>query len=169
MKYIIIAILGFLMRFNQPNKPVQLSDIQRVGTTPRFTTDAQGNPVLSWAEKDGDKANLFFFAISKDGGSTFSEKISVKVPEKMSVHAEGMPKIAFKKNGEIIATFEVAMPTSTERFAGNFYFISSKDKGKTWSDPQTVHQDATAGKSHSFGDMATLPDGQIGFVWLDEK
>lgn len=169
MKYIIIAILGFLMSFKQPNKPVQLSDIQRVGTAPRFTTDAQGNPVLSWAEKDGDKANLFFFAISKDGGNTFSEKISVKVPEKMSIHAEGMPKIAFKKNGEIIANFEVSMPTTTERFVGNFYFISSKDKGKTWSEPQTVHQDETAGKSHSFGDMATLPDGQVGLVWLDEK
>lgn len=169
MKYIIITLLGFLMSFNQPNKPTQLSDSQRVGTTPRFTTDEKGNPVLSWAEKDGDKQNLFFFAISKDGGSTFQEKISVKVPEKISVHAEGMPKIAFKKNGEIIALFEVSKPTPTERFAGNLYFISSKDKGKNWSEPTPVHDDVTAGKGHSFGDIATLPDGQIGFVWLDEK
>jgi BNR repeat-like domain len=169
MKYIIIALLGFFINYNQPNKPIQLSDNQRVGIVPRFTTDEKGNPVLSWAEKDGDKKNLFFFAISKDGGSTFQEKISVKVPEKYSVHAEGMPKIAFKKNGEIIALFEVSKPTPTERFAGNLYFISSKDKGKNWSEPQAIHQDTTAGKSHSFGNLSTLPDGQIGFVWLDEK
>jgi hypothetical protein len=80
-----------------------------------------------------------------------------------------MPKIAFKKNGEIIALFEVSKPTPTERFAGNLYFISSKDKGKNWSEPQAIHQDTTAGKSHSFGNLSTLPDGQIGFVWLDEK
>ncbi len=169
MKYIIITLLGFLTNFNQPNKPIQLSDNQRVGIVPRFTTDEKGNPILSWAEKDGDKQNLFFFAISKDGGNTFSEKISVKVPTKFSVHAEGMPKIAFKKNGEIIALFEVSKPTTTERFAGNLYFISSRDKGKNWTEPKAIHQDTTAGKSHSFGNLSTLPDGQIGFVWLDEK
>jgi BNR repeat-like domain len=169
MKYIIITLLSFLINLNQPDKTIQLSDSQRVGTVPRFTTDEKGNPVLSWAEKDGDKQNLFFFAISKDGGKTFEDKIKVSVPEKFSVHAEGMPKIAFKKNGEIIALFEVSKPTTTERFAGNLYYISSKDKGKNWTEPKAIHQDITAGKSHSFGNLSTLPDGQIGFVWLDEK
>jgi BNR repeat-like domain len=169
MKYIIITFLGLLTGFNQPDKTIQLSDSQRVGTNPRFTTDEKGNPVLSWAEKDGDKENFFFFAKSKDGGSTFPEKISVKVPEKYSVHAEGMPKIAFKKSGEIIATFEVSKPTAEAPRASNFYYISSKDNGKTWTEPRTVHDDQTAGKGHSFGDIATLPDGEIGFVWLDEK
>lgn len=147
----------------------QLSDSQRVGTTPRFTMDEKGNPVLSWVEKDGEKRNLFFFAVSKDGGSTFEEKILVNVPEKISTHAEGMPKITFKKTGEIIALFELSKPTPAERFAGNLYFVSSKDKGKNWSEPQTVHQDTTAGKGHSFGDITTLPNGQVGFVWLDLK
>ena len=169
MKYILITFLGFLINFNHPDKKIQISDNQRVGIVPRFTTDEKGNPVLSWAEKDGDKQNLFFFAISKDGGNSFEEKISVKVPENFSVHAEGMPKIAFKKNGEIIALFEVSKPTPAERFAGNLYFISSKNKGKDWSQPQAIHQDTRAGKSHSFGNLSTLPDGQIGFVWLDEK
>jgi hypothetical protein len=168
MKYIIITILGFLINFNQPNKPTQLSDNQRVGTTPRFTTDGKGNPVLSWAEKDGDKQNLFFFAVSKDGGNSFQEKISVKVPEKYSIHAEGMPKIAFKKSGEIVATFEMSKPTPEAPRASNFYFISSRDNGKNWSEPKAIHQDETPGKGHSFGDVTALPDGQVGFVWLDE-
>jgi BNR repeat-like domain len=168
MKYVIITLLGFFVNFNQPNKPTQLSDNQRVGTTPRFTTDEKENPVLSWAEKDGDKQNLFFFAVSKDGGSIFQEKISVKVPEKYSVHAEGMPKIAFKKSGEIVATFEMSKPTPEAPRASNFYFIASKDNGKTWSEPKAIHQDETPGKGHSFGDVSALPDGQVGFVWLDE-
>jgi hypothetical protein len=168
MKYIIITILGFLFNANQPNKQIQLSDSQRVGIVPRFTTDEKGNPVLSWAEKDGEKQNLLFFAVSKDGGSTFQEKISVKVPAKYSVHAEGMPKIAFKKSGEIIATFEVSKPTAEAPRASNFYFTSSKDGGKTWAEPKAIHQDETAGKGHSFGDVTALPDGEIGFVWLDE-
>jgi hypothetical protein len=168
MKYISILILMVLFGMKEPNKPTQLSDNQRVGTTPRFTTDEKGNPVLSWAEKDGDKQSLFFFAISKDGGSTFPEKISVKVPEKYSIHAEGMPKIAFKKNGEIVATFEVVKPTPESPRASDFYFILSKDSGKTWSNPKEIHQDITPGKGHSFGDVTALPDGQVGFVWLDD-
>ena len=168
MKYISILILTVLFGIKEPVKFIQVSDSQRVGMTPRFTTDAKGKPALSWAEKDGDKGNYFFFAKSNDGGATFEDKIKVVVPEKFSVHAEGMPKIAFKKNGEILALFELSKPTPTERFAGNIYFTSSKDEGKTWSEPQTVHDDVTAGKGHSFGDISTLPDGEIGFVWLDE-
>jgi hypothetical protein len=168
MKYIIISLLGLSINFNQPNKPTQLSDSQRVGTTPRFTTDANGKPVLSWAEKDGDKENFFFFAKSNDGGATFGEKIKVKLPEKYSIHAEGMPKIAFKKSGEIIATFEVVKPTPEAPRASNFYFVSSKDEGKTWSEPTPIHTDVTAGKGHSFGDVTALPDGEVGFVWLDD-
>lgn len=169
MKYISILLLTVLFGIKEPNKPIQLSDSQRVGMTPRFTTDNKGKPVLSWAEKDGEKGSYFFFAKSNDGGATFEEKIKVSVPEKFSVHAEGIPKIAFKKNGEILALFELSKPTPTERFAGNIYFTLSKDEGKTWCEPQTVHQAVTAGKSHSFGDITTLPDGEIGFVWLDEK
>ncbi|MCU0471527.1 MAG: glycoside hydrolase [Arcicella sp.] len=170
MKYIVIIILSFFWGANKPNKTTQLSDSQRIGTTPRFTTDQQGNPVLSWAEKDeATKKNHFFFAISKDGGNTFSDKIAVRLPENYSVHAEGMPKVAFKKSGEILATFEVSKPTEKAPRASNFYFVSSRDGGKTWSEPQTIHDDQTAGKGHSFGEIATLPDGQIGFVWLDDK
>lgn len=169
MKYVIIAFTSLLFGWNQLNEISQLSDSQNVGATPRFTIDPEGNPVLSWVEKVDEKVNLFFFAVSKDGGHTFSEKISVKVPEKISTHAEGMPKIAFKKDGEIIASFEMSKPTPTDRFAGNLYYVSSKDGGKTWTEPQTVHSDVTAGKSHSFSDITSLPDGQIGFVWLDEK
>ena len=169
MKYISILLLSVLFGMKEPVKVIQVSDSQRVGMTPRFTTDSKGKPVLSWAEKDGDKGNYFFFAKSNDGGATFEDKIKVTVPEKFSVHAEGMPKIAFKKDGEILALFELSKPTPTERFAGNIYFTSSKDEGKTWSEPQTVHDDVTAGKGHSFGDISTLPDGQIGFVWLDDK
>ncbi|PWK23366.1 BNR repeat protein [Arcicella aurantiaca] len=169
MKYLIITVLSVLLGLEQSNKITQISDSQNVGVTPRFTKDVNGNPVLSWVEKEGDKVNRFFFAILKDGGATFSEKIMVKVPETISTHAEGMPKIAFKKNGEIIASFEMSKPTPTERFAGNLYYVVSKDNGKTWTEPQTVHTDVTAGKSHSFNDITTLPDGQVGFVWLDEK
>jgi hypothetical protein len=169
MKYLIITVLSILLGLEQSNKITQISDSQNVGATPRFVKDVNGNPVLSWVEKEGDKVNRFFFAISKDGGVTFSEKMMVKVPETISTHAEGMPKMAFKKNGEIVASFEMSKPTPTERFAGNLYYVVSKDNGKTWTEPQTVHQDVTAGKSHSFSDITTLPDGQIGFVWLDEK
>ena len=52
-----ILILSVLFGVKEPVKFIQVSDSQRVGTTQRFTIDAKGKPVLSWAEKDGDKGN----------------------------------------------------------------------------------------------------------------
>lgn len=145
-----------------------ISDARFTGSVPRFTTDANGNPLLTWVEKDGDKAT-FYMALSTNGGQTFGAKIPVKAPGNLSVHAEGMPKIAVKSDGTLVALFEVPRPTEASRFAGDLLYTLSTDQGKTWTEPKPIHQDATPGKSHSFGDLTRLPNGEIGAVWLDEK
>jgi hypothetical protein len=147
-------------------KPI--SDQRFIGATPRFTTDHQGNPVLSWVEKEGEKA-YFYFAVSNDGGHTFGSKIKVNAPENLSVHAEGMPRIAFKGDGTIYATFEIKKPTKEAPRASDLMFVVSNDNGKTWSAAKAIHKDTTPGKGHSFSDITRLHNGELGFVWLDEK
>lgn len=146
-----------------------VSNPQFTGAVPRLTTDAAGNPLLSWAEKEGEKEAAFYFALSMDGGQTFGSKIRVKAPAGLSVHAEGMPKVAVKADGTLLAVFEVPHPTAESRFAGDLLYTMSSDKGQTWTEPKPVHQDVRPGTSHSYSDITRLPNGEIGVAFLDEK
>ena len=169
MTNLILFIFAFIGLANTEKPSVEVvSNQNKNASTPRFTTDANNNPVLSWVETDDGKSTLFF-AVSKDGGQTFNDKIQVKAPTDFSTHAEGMPRIAFKANGEIWATFEMKAPTKEAPRAANLLFVASKDGGKTWSEATPVHKDMTPGKGHSFSDMIRLPNGELGFTWLDEK
>ncbi|WP_375444286.1 sialidase family protein [uncultured Fibrella sp.] len=169
MKSILALLLLWITFFDQPIRETILSNPTHAGTTPRFTTDQRGNPVLSWAEKTSDKAAVFFFSVSTDGGETFGAAMRIPVPADLSTHAEGMPKIAIKGNGTLIALFEVAHPTTESPYAGNLYTMTSTNNGQSWTDPKPVHRDVTPGKSHSFGDLTRLPNGEVGLVWIDEK
>lgn len=137
--------------------------------SPRLTTDHKGNPVVSWAEQD-DSNNIVAirFAISYDGGKTFTDKKNIPFTGIATAHAEGMPKIAFKSDGTIIATYETKRPVPESRFAGDLKYTLSTDGGQTWATPQYVHTDTSAGKSRSFSDLVRLPNGEIGISWLGE-
>lgn len=184
MKTSIIFLLAGLTGLFGPvpnRRPVTVSDANFVGAVPRLTTDPAGNPLLSWVEKTGDQEASFYFARStgddvepsSQGPSSpaqlFGEKIRVKAPANLSTHAEGMPKIAVKTDGTLLAVFEVPRPTTASRFAGELLYTLSTDGGKTWTEPKPVHRNTAPGTSHSYSDVARLPNGEIGVVWLDEK
>ncbi|GAB3705549.1 hypothetical protein GCM10027592_38140 [Spirosoma flavus] len=169
MIYTLLLPLLIWLTNIQPSAETPISNSNNTGAVPRLTTDAAGNPLLSWVETDSEKGGSFYYAVSTDDGQTFGEKIRVKAPSNLSAHAEGMPKIAVKADGTLLAVFEVPRPTEASRFAGDLLYTMSTDEGKTWMEPKPIHQDATPGKSHSFSDVIRLPNGEIGAVWLDEK
>lgn len=169
MKNSILILVTFLLGFaEKPAREIRLSNPQFVGVTPRLTTDHRNRPVLSWTEKEGNKPT-FYFSVSEDDGQSFGPKIRVKTPPVFSSHAEGMPKVAFKKDGTVLAAFEVSKPTEDAPRASDLLYVTSADGGQTWSEPKTVHRDTTPGKGHSFSNMNRLPNGEIGIAWLDEK
>ncbi|AUD01160.1 sialidase family protein [Spirosoma pollinicola] len=168
MKSLLITLLLFCLMAAKSVNETPVSNPQFVGGVPRFTTDATGSPLLSWVEKISEKEAAFYFAISSDG-QTFGEKIRVKAPPNISVHAEGMPKVAVKADGTLLAVFEVPNPTPESRFAGDLLYTMSTDNGKSWTEPVPVHQNVKPGTSHSFSDITRLPNGEIGVVFLDEK
>jgi hypothetical protein len=43
------------------------------------------------------------------------------------------------------------------------------ERAGKWSKAQTIHQDTTAGLSHSFGKIIPLANGEVGALWLDVK
>ena len=168
MKSLLITLLLFGLIAAKSVNEIPVSNPQFAGAVPRFTTDATGSPLLSWVEKISEKEAAFYFAISPDG-QTFGEKIRVKAPATISAHAEGMPKVAVKADGTLLAVFEVPNPTPESRFAGDLLYTMSTDNGKSWAEPVPVHHNVKPGTSHSFSDITRLPNGEIGVVFLDEK
>lgn len=170
MKIVSLLFLSVLSFVTSPStRETLMSDERHVGGVPRLATDAGGNPMLSWIEKDSAGKVAFYFALSNNGGRTFGSKTRVAAPPNLSIHAEGMPKIARKADGTVLAVFEVPHPTAESRFSGELLYTTSVDGGKNWSRPKTVYQDTSPGGSHSFSDITRLPNGEIGIVWLDEK
>lgn len=128
--------------------------------------DNRGNPVVAWTERTDNQVHLFF-ATSPDDGKTFSQSISVPLDGKVATHAESMPKVAFKKDGTILVAYEKKAPTTENKYAGSICYITSNDQGKSWSREQYMHSDTLPGRSRSYFDIETLPDGEIGASWLD--
>jgi hypothetical protein len=147
-----------------------ISNTKMDATAPHFTQNHLKQPVLSWIERDANgKVVRFAFAVSTDEGKSFGQPIDIPIVPGISGHAEGMPKVAFKADGTIMAAYEVKRPTPESRFAGSIYYRLSSDGGNNWTAPVYVHADTSAGKGRSFMDLHPLPNGEIGISWLGER
>jgi hypothetical protein len=133
-----------------------------------LTHDNLDNPVVVWTERNDKTLNLSF-AVSRDDGNTFSKKHTIALDEDVATHAEGMPKVAFKRDGTILVAYEKKAPTKENKYAGAIYYITSSDNGESWSRERYMHSDTVAGLSRSYFDIETLPDGQVAAAWLDIK
>ncbi len=150
--------------------PALLSNQQRHASCVYLTKDEQQNPVASWCESDDStKEKFFFIAFFDKGNNHFSAPIRVPIEQNTSIHEEGMPKIAIKGNGTIVAIYETSSPTKTNQWAGFIRYMLSSDKGKTWSQPKYLSKDTSAGTDHSFASITRLSDGEVGASWLDES
>ena len=138
------------------------------GSCPYLTKDDKGNVVLSWIKQvDATKA-LFCYAVSKDEGKTFSRVIEIPGSSNVHPHGENMPKILFKPSGEIIAAWGAANPNPANAYSGLVYYSQSFDEGKTWTKPRSITNDVASFDERYF-DLALLPNGEAGIVWLDNR
>lgn len=135
---------------------------------PYFTSDPSGNPVLCWTEGEEGKQRLWY-AVFYNAQNRFVNPASVPASEGTSIHGESMNKIAFKKDGTIVAVFSKKHPTEQNKYAGSILYCQSFDQGRTWTKETYLHSDTLVSNSRSFFDIATLPDGEIGAVWVDSR
>ena len=131
-----------------------------------LTQDLQDQPVAVWTEKaqDSDQIQVLY---SRWDGHKFANPQRIPMEENPKVHSESIPKLLFKPNGDLLLFYEVKIADPTSDRVSHVKYQVSKDEGKTWSEPFRVHSDNSPGKGHSFFDVALLPDGEIGAVWLD--
>ena len=146
---------------------VCISDSTRMATSVYLASDEKNNPVISWCETDGAGNKFFYLSFFDTVAARFSSAINIPIEQNVSLHEEGMPKIAVKGDGNIVAIYEISSPTKENKYAGDVRYVQSFDKGKSWSQPRYVHADTAAGKSRSFASIARLSNGEIGACWLD--
>jgi hypothetical protein len=135
-----------------------------------LTKDHLGRPVIAWTEGNKETKEIYlYYAVSSDNGQSFGAPIKVDPSKGTVFHAESMNKVAFKKDGTVIAVFEKKAPTKENQYAGYIFYTQSFDGGKSWTDSEFLHTDTSSGISRSFFDLAVLPDGEVGAIWLDGR
>lgn len=186
----ILTISGLLSFFNNTNintEDVNKPDIPQLISTngqnasgPYFTTNQNKQPVLVWTEalpfsekavqKEAKPEHVIKFAQLNKEGNAFSDTKVVESSKGCRAHDESMNKVAFKKDGTIVAVFSKRTPHKDNRFAGALFYTQSFDGGNQWTEANYLHVgDTTLGLSRSFFDLATLPDGEVGAIWLDSR
>jgi len=194
----IAAISGLFSFFNASNKnpsntenlndktidklniPQLISTDGQNASGPYFTSNQNKQPVLVWTEalaiedkavqKETKSNHIIKFAQLNNEGTAFDKTIEVESSKSCRAHDESMNKIAFKKDGTIVAVFSKRTPHKDNRFAGALFYTQSFDGGNNWTKADYLHVgDTTLGLSRSFFDLATLPDGEVGAIWLDSR
>ncbi len=138
------------------------------GSCPYLTKDHKDNIVLSWVKQTNTGAFVFCYAVSEDKGKTFNRPVEIPGSTNVHPHGENMPKVIFKPSGEIIAVWGAANPNPKNAYSGLVYYSQSFDNGKTWTKPGSLTKD-TASFDQRYFDVALLPGGEAGIVWLDNR
>ena len=112
--FLIILLIPFLSFFKSIEEGF-ISNSANNAAVPSFTTTPDGKIILSWVETEKISKKVSFFYSIFDG-YTFGEKIKVPIVDSASTHAEGMPRLAIKKDGSMIVTFELKKDNPTSRF-----------------------------------------------------
>ena len=134
---------------------------------PALTKDAKGNTVLSWVRLIEMDTTAFCYAISRDG-KTFGNPVIIPNSTNIQPHGENLPKIIFKPSGEIIALWGAGNPNPKNKYSGLVFYTQSFDEGRSWTTAKSLVND-TASYDQRYYDIALLPNGEAGIIWLDNR
>jgi len=175
MKYILILLINIIVFASCSNnkselnlttsEPILIDTIP--GSCPYVTKDSRGNVLLSWVRSINDSSAIFCYATSSDG-KIFGAPVSIPSSTNIHPHAENLPKIIAKPSGELIALWGAANPNPKNNYSGLVFYSQSFDNGKTWNTAKQLTTD-TASFDQRYYDVALLPDGEAGIIWLDNR
>lgn len=149
---------------------ILVSDIGSNATNPFLTKNHLSQPALCWTEELPDGGGFVVkYTVFDPVKEAFGGVITVKPSKGTAVHPENMNKIAFRSDGTVVAVYSRKHPTEENRFAGSLLYTQSMDAGKTWTEESFLHSDTARNVGRGYFDLATLPDGEVGAIWLDGR
>jgi hypothetical protein len=108
------------------------------------------------------------YAVSEDSGKTFGVPIEIPSSSGVQPHGENLPKMVFKPDGGILAVWGVSNPSPAKKYGGLVYYAQSLDGGRTFGEARPLVPD-TSSIDQRYFDVAVLPDGEAGILWLDNR
>jgi hypothetical protein len=131
---------------------------------PNLIADSRGRVFLSWVEKRGDKGHALRFSVLEK--ERWSEALTISEGENWFVNWADFPSMVALEDGTLAAHWLVKSGPGT--YAYDVKVALSRDGGKTWSKPMTLHRDQTE-TEHGFVSMVPGAGNQVGAVWLDGR
>ena len=129
---------------------------------PQLTVEGH-RAVLSWIERDGDRATLRFAEAHPSG---WSEARTVATGTNWFVNWADVPSVIRLAGGTLAAHWLQKSAASTYAYDVRLSF--SKDDGRTWSSSITPHHDGTP-TEHGFASLFQAPGAGLGVIWLDGR
>ncbi len=144
--------------------------IQGEGSCQYLTYDDQKDPVICYIKEDSSdsKNNVMMIARWDGQEMAFATPVEISETKGAQAHDEGMAKIAFKDNGDILLVYSIPNSSERHKYAALVYYILSNDNMKSWSDPVRLVAD-TSSYSQRFFDICRNSNGEISAIWLDSR
>jgi hypothetical protein len=137
---------------------------------PYLSHDTAGSPVLSWIQQKKDSGTpLVYYAVFQDSSKTFGKPRAVPSTAGVEQHGEDMPKIIFRKNWGILVVFSIKKPHPGNPYTAAVYYTGSSDGGAHWTPARPLIKDSTKSFDQRYFDVAPLPGGAVGIVWLNNS
>jgi hypothetical protein len=129
---------------------------------PQLSTSDRG-VILSWIERQGQKATLRFSERTPTGWST--PRVAASGSD-WFVNWADVPSVIRLANGTLVAHW--LQKSGPDTYAYDVRLSHSKDEGKTWSPSFTPHTDGSK-TEHGFASLFQMPGAGLGLVWLDGR
>ena len=132
---------------------------------------ASDDVLLAWIAGESTSYRVWF-ARSADRGEHWSVPVAVSPPgEPLRIHPESSPRMVCDGAGRVAMAWSTSVDIAGRRFpASDLRCARSLDGGAHWSEALTVNDDTASGPgSHTFHDLALLPQGGLVAAWLDSR
>jgi len=154
-----------------PAPDVRLGEAERVsahttvGAAPIMALAPDGGRTVAWVSApDGGTDGRLYVVAGGDAPVELRDSLGPIEP-----HGEAPPKLAYGADGTLHAIYVVGKVEPGRRFPlSALRYVRSADRGRTWSTPASVTDDALFG-SHNFHSLYAAPDGAVYVAWLDGR
>ena len=130
---------------------------------PHLVRDSQGHAVLSWLHTEADQTRLQFATFD---GVTWQTPITVAQGPDWLRNWADFPALVPVSEEVWYAHWLTRLPGG--KYAYHVQVACSSDGGRTWSQPQRLHDDASA-VEHGFVSMVADGDAGVVALWLDGR
>ena len=119
--------------------------------------------ILSWVERDGQRATLRFAERTPNG---WSIPRTVASGHDWFVNWADVPSVVRLANGTLVGHW--LQKSGPDTYAYDVRLSHSQDDGRTWSPSFVPHSDGTK-TEHGFASLFQMPGAGLGLIWLDGR